>query len=277
MSEIKINNNAASGINMGGSVANSNRSIQMIFAEMQMELSKTNKENATAIIGEIKNQQAKSKEYALLINGMRTMSNDIDNKRLPTMPTDPKKIKEELEAGQKITPEQLKEAKQMQVDIEAYRKAIREGKNSDLPTTQEGIEAYRQKYGKAQWMQALRVREYCIKNGIEIGPKMTEKKLDEILANVNKVAKYDSTYMNALKVYDGLNKHGIKLEANPSSKFINDQMKSMQSLQDTCGSDIQQKMIYVQDYIGQYNSYMQGANAAINTSNQTLTALARGS
>ncbi len=55
-------------------------------------------------------------------------------------------------------------------------------------------------------------------------------------------------------------------------KMVND----LQTLQDTVGSDIQQQMIYVQDYIGQYNAYMQGANTAINNANQTLTSLARG-
>ena len=35
-------------------------------------------------------------------------------------------------------------------------------------------------------------------------------------------------------------------------------------------------MDYVQDYMGQYNSYLQGANTQIANSNQTLTNLARG-
>ena len=35
-------------------------------------------------------------------------------------------------------------------------------------------------------------------------------------------------------------------------------------------------MVYLQDFIGQYNSYLQGANSAISTANQTLTAIATG-
>lgn len=42
------------------------------------------------------------------------------------------------------------------------------------------------------------------------------------------------------------------------------------------GSNTQQEMVYVQDYMGQYNSYLQGANTQIANSNQTLTSLARG-
>ena len=42
------------------------------------------------------------------------------------------------------------------------------------------------------------------------------------------------------------------------------------------GTNTQQEMVYIQDYMGQYNSYVQGANTQISNSNQTLTSLARG-
>ncbi len=42
------------------------------------------------------------------------------------------------------------------------------------------------------------------------------------------------------------------------------------------GTNTQQEMVYIQDYMGQYNSYLQGANTQIANSNQTLTNLARG-
>ena len=45
---------------------------------------------------------------------------------------------------------------------------------------------------------------------------------------------------------------------------------------DELGSDTQQQMVYVQDYMGQYNSYLQGSNTQIANGNQTLQALARG-
>lgn len=50
----------------------------------------------------------------------------------------------------------------------------------------------------------------------------------------------------------------------------------LQTHLDTLGSDIQTQMVQLQDMMGQYNSYMQGANSAIATSNQTLSSLARG-
>ena len=50
---------------------------------------------------------------------------------------------------------------------------------------------------------------------------------------------------------------------------------SLQARMDSLGTDTQQKMVYVQDFMGQYNSYLQGANSVIQQSNQTLAELAR--
>ncbi|MBR5998128.1 MAG: USH1C-binding protein 1 [Deltaproteobacteria bacterium] len=51
---------------------------------------------------------------------------------------------------------------------------------------------------------------------------------------------------------------------------------SLEGRLDEVGSDTQQLMVYVQDFMGQYNSYLQGANTQISNGNQTLQALARG-
>lgn len=51
---------------------------------------------------------------------------------------------------------------------------------------------------------------------------------------------------------------------------------SLESRLEQLGTDTQQQMVYIQDYMGQYNSYLQGANTQISNSNQTLTSLARG-
>ena len=51
---------------------------------------------------------------------------------------------------------------------------------------------------------------------------------------------------------------------------------SLEARLEELGTDTQQQMVYIQDYMGQYNSYLQGANTQISNSNQTLTSLARG-
>lgn len=42
------------------------------------------------------------------------------------------------------------------------------------------------------------------------------------------------------------------------------------------GRSVQQEMIYLQEYMGVYNSYVQDANTQVNNANQTLTSIARG-
>ena len=50
---------------------------------------------------------------------------------------------------------------------------------------------------------------------------------------------------------------------------------SLQAQQDKLGSNTQQLMVFVQDYMGQYNSYLQGSNSVIQQANQTLAELAK--
>ena len=53
-------------------------------------------------------------------------------------------------------------------------------------------------------------------------------------------------------------------------------LKSLTNYQEQIGNKTQTLMVYLQDFIGQYNSYLQGANTAISNANQVLTSIARG-
>ena len=53
-------------------------------------------------------------------------------------------------------------------------------------------------------------------------------------------------------------------------------IKSLTNYQETVGNKVQTLMVYLQDFIGQYNSYLQGANTAISNANQVQTNIARG-
>jgi hypothetical protein len=50
-------------------------------------------------------------------------------------------------------------------------------------------------------------------------------------------------------------------------------IKSLTNYQEMLGANTQQLMVYLQDFMGQYNSYLTGSNSAIEKSNQTLLAL----
>lgn len=53
-------------------------------------------------------------------------------------------------------------------------------------------------------------------------------------------------------------------------------IKSLTNFQDSLGSTTQTDMVFLQDFLGQYNSFLQGANAAIKQSNETMQIIARG-
>lgn len=54
-------------------------------------------------------------------------------------------------------------------------------------------------------------------------------------------------------------------------------IQSLQARQERLGTDIQQQMVHVQDFMGQYNSYTQGSNSVNNNaSSVTLSSIARG-
>ena len=77
------------------------------------------------------------------------------------------------------------------------------------------------------------------------------------------------------------NDRGLKIqETGNDNKHDADEwdynLKSLTNYQETVGNKTQTLMVYLQDFIGQYNSYLQGANTQIANANQTLTNLARG-
>ena len=53
-------------------------------------------------------------------------------------------------------------------------------------------------------------------------------------------------------------------------------LKTLTNYQEQIGNNTQTLMIYLQDFIGQYNSYQEGAMSAISSATQTLRSIARG-
>ena len=53
-------------------------------------------------------------------------------------------------------------------------------------------------------------------------------------------------------------------------------IKTLTNYQEQIGNNTQTLMIYLQDFIGQYNSYQEGAMSAVSSATQTLRSIARG-
>ena len=67
----------------------------------------------------------------------------------------------------------------------------------------------------------------------------------------------------------------IRAKMNISVASINSAITSLQNKQETIGSDKQQEMLLIQDLMSKVSSYSQGAIGAINKSGDTLTAIVR--
>lgn len=69
-------------------------------------------------------------------------------------------------------------------------------------------------------------------------------------------------------------------DPDPNKEYSKDEWKinvqSLTNFQESVGSETQTHMVYLQDFIGQYNSFLQGANSTIATANQVMTNIARG-
>ena len=83
------------------------------------------------------------------------------------------------------------------------------------------------------------------------------------------------------ELVDYMDKNGLSYPNEDKDYILGEEewdyaLKSLTNYQETIGNKTQTLMVYLQDFIGQYNSYLQGANTQIANANQTLTSLARG-
>ena len=179
---------------------------------------------------------------------------DYDVEKYGELPTDLETIQQEI-----------KTATAALEDLEQYAdgdKPYYDEKNKTWATKQESTDYwYKNEYikaGEASAFDALRV------GGEE------DHNLSEIEAGIEAV----STRLEALKAYETL--LTSTSVSGTSIDDIKNWISNLESSQEELGTDIQQQMVFVQDYMGQYNSYMQGASSAISTANETLKSLARG-
>ncbi|MCR5084782.1 MAG: hypothetical protein K6A65_04700 [Succinivibrionaceae bacterium] len=268
----RINNNlqGVNGINGAADIPNKNLSVQLLLAQVEMMLAKDNKAKALKLIDGIKSQQSESKKMADTINRLRQLQQDIKDKKVSEIPTDPAKLAE-LAAKKAKSPAEESALGNAEVCIKEYHDGFNSG---NLPTTLEGIAEYRKQHGDS-YAATLNMREWCLKNGVAVENPTTKESAQRVKDLIN--SKFgDPVQVNAAKAYLACSEYGLSLKGKPSADDINLLIESMKTKQEQCGTDIQQTMVFVQDYIGQYNAYSQGASSAVSQGNQTLSQLARG-
>ena len=135
----------------------------------------------------------------------------------------------------------------------------------------------------SQLLNEARQSKADAKAGISAGTQTetyTHKCNDENTKNWTAKNTKNCTLMSK-EMVDYMEKNGLAFDKtgndyNQSSDEWDVAIASLEARLEELGTDTQQQMVYIQDYMGQYNSYLQGANTQISNSNQTLTSLARG-
>ena len=111
--------------------------------------------------------------------------------------------------------------------------------------------------------------------------KMVEEAEAETYSNGKTEKNTKNCTLMSKEMVDYMDAHGLAYDKtggdyNHSSDEWDVAITALEGRLEELGSNTQQEMVYIQDYMGQYNSYLQGANTQISNANQTLTSLARG-
>ena len=115
----------------------------------------------------------------------------------------------------------------------------------------------------------------------ELCAKMIEEARKQQNAATSKDAKDSKTSSMSQEMKDFFDKRGLSYDTNgDDNKHFQEEwdynLKSLTNYQEQIGNKTQTLMIYLQDFIGQYNSYQEGAMSAISSGTQTLRTIARG-
>ncbi|WP_019002203.1 hypothetical protein [Succinimonas amylolytica] len=248
----KSNNNA------GGEAITS---VELMFAKLQNDLAIENREYAKTKIDGIKEKQRQAKEMSDAIVAIRSAITDLKD-------------------DDKITPEKIEKFDEI--------KAICEKHGIELPFPKDlenAINTLKQTIaGKKPGDQILVsgikdinnvrsvLRGYGINATTKHYPNYTNISTRDLLA-INKGVGWKHVSCNDIQeIID----NAVSTTKWLKVGTLKDIIQSLQDKQSVIGSDTQQDMIFVQDFMSKVSSYSQGAISAIGKSGDVLTAVARG-
>ncbi len=134
--------------------------------------------------------------------------------------------------------------------------------------------------GKSKMTPEL--KEYFAENGINAYKVELSSHEEKILASGGNMSNYDMNFWEEHFTYAG--DTGRKNFQEDYNDAVNKRdsfdkeawdytIKSLTNYQEQLGTETQTDMVYLQDLMGQYNSFLQGANKAATDSNQTLQSI----
>lgn len=249
-------------------------SIQLIFAQLQMELAKSNKESALRRIDDIQADQAKSAEITAAINSLRNLKTQMG-----TADEDEVSISSFGSIDSNMTKEQraqeLNRAQNYLAQAQTLQNQARAGEADE--DSEQGVANENASGESESTMMTTEMEQYFKNNGLSYDDSGNSRRqnADEwneaILSLQGRVS-----YLQAQSLCQQYN-----IDLPTSGKLTNERLDeviaSLQAVQEEVGSNIQQEMVLIQDSMGQYNSYTQGASSAISQAYETLKAVTRGS
>jgi hypothetical protein len=159
-------------------------------------------------------------------------------------------------------------------ELEAVRKKIKLGQAS-IQLQLAALMLALAEQSKNSAMQYISAIEATHEESAQVAELLNEARTSQSKAGKDK----DATGMS-VKMQDYFKKHGLAYDmANNDTYHYKEQwnvaIESLKARQDQLGTDTQQKMVFVQDFMGQYNSYLSGANDSIKQAVQLLRELAK--
>ena len=242
-----ISNNSIRGISSNIDLGPTG-SLQFQFAKLQLAMAELSKNGAMDYMNRIQDSQAEQKKVADMMQSVRQAQADVkagkeaslSNDTLTYMKTEGLAVPSTF--TDKATVDQ---AKEVLARCEKLRQDAVDGKGN-CP------------WDKKASMMTAEDEKFLKDHGIKFDTTGNDRAHNptEWSYNIGQIKEYISSHTPKAEDYDTV-------------------LQSLQAKQDSLGSNTQQLMVFVQDYMGQYNSYLQGGNSVIQQANQTLAELAK--
>ena len=239
-------------------------SVNFIFAKLQMELAAAAKDSALDYIEQVEKAQADQKEVADMLSKLRNLQENAANEKSTSNMGTFKNCKAKDDSSKGTAAEEL-------AKVEGY---IADAKKLQAQANLKTKENYEVSEEYESTMMPDVMEQYFKDNDNDYDDSGVSARQNG--SQWQRAIDSLEDRKAALEVFAYMDTYGLAYSTGSSKDDLDTAIQSLQAHQETIGTDIQTLMVYVQDYMGQYNSYTQGANSAIQSALQTLTNVARG-
>ncbi|MDN0055436.1 hypothetical protein [Collinsella ihumii] len=231
------------------SLLNSGQNAQLIFAQLQMQLAQQNKQQAMEKVEAIREQQDKSRACTELINGLRALKNSYPSSvsELVALAGYLKQLNELSNSGGTLS-------NQLKNDLKSHGVT----KTDDVASAAEATKARQDEIAASIGVTLTEEQRTSVTSASFKGIRIPQS-----ISELASQAEYEfSAPKNAADGY--------------TEEEIDQIIADIEAMQENLGTDIQQQMEFTQDYMGQYNSYVQGAASAVADAQEAQASASRG-